>query len=201
MPADIPDYYKHLAGSAEKSADERDGSQGKSQPEAPRGMPIPTGRAREREQEQASVLPEASGNVYQENTFSLNLPDDWTDKTVFTLTGPVTDGIQHNITVNTQEDLPVDDLFEFAEAQLDSIESELKSCRLLLKEPCKLTSGLSAYRAIFVWWPTEELILYQEQIYVVHENKGFTLTASFSKKTRKTVGPEIERAMLSFQPS
>jgi hypothetical protein len=199
MPADIPDYYKHLAGPVDESEEEKDGSHGKTESETPRGMPIPTGRAREREQELATDLSAPLDNAYRANSFTLNLPNDWTDKTVFTLTGPVTDGIQHNITVNTRKDLPVDDLLEFAEAQLGSIETELKGCRLLLKEPCKLTNGTPAYRAIFVWWPTEELRLYQEQIYVVHENTGYTLTASFSKKTRKTVGPEIERAMLSFE--
>lgn len=158
-------------------------------------MPIPM---RSKEQ-QTPTLP-AFDNLYKANSFTLSLPDDWTDKTVFTLTGLVTDGIQHNITITHSDDLPVDDLLDFAEWQIRSLEDSLKGCRLLLKEAAKLDSGQAAYRAIFVWWPTEDLRLYQEQVYVLHEQTGYTLTASFTKKTRKTLGPQIERAMLSFSP-
>ncbi|TDI77846.1 MAG: DUF1795 domain-containing protein [Bacteroidetes bacterium] len=196
MPADIPDYYRHLVESSEKEGDGKDVPKTEGESETPRGMAIPMSRARQREM----APPPVTGNLYSANTFRLNLPDEWTDKTVFTLTGPATDGIQHNITVNVKEDLQIDSLLEFAESMFGTLESELKGCRLLLNEPCQLTNGLPAHKAIFVWWPTEELRLYQEQIYVLHEKTGFTLTASFTKKTRKTVGPEIERAMLSFQP-
>jgi hypothetical protein len=71
----------------------------------------------------------------------------------------------------------------------------------LLKEPIEMDDGREAYRAIFVWWPVEDVRIYQEQLYVLDGSTGFTITASFSKKTRKTLGPEIERAMLSFSPT
>jgi len=196
MSPEIPDYYRHLAESGEKEKGKKVASQTEAEPEVLRGMPIPTSRARQPE----IAPPPASGNLYKANSFTINLPDQWTDKTIFTLTGPATDDIQHNITVNAKSDLEVESLLEFAESQFGTLESELKGCTLLLNEPCQLTSGLPAHRAIFVWWPAEDLRLYQEQIYVLHGNTGFTLTASFTKKTRKTIGPEVERAMLSFQP-
>ncbi len=149
--------------------------------------------------QQEPPLP-ASENLYRADSFTLIFPDDWTDKTVFTFTGPVTDGIQHNITVSIQQELLTDNLLDFAEWQIRSLEEELKGCRLLLKESVEMDSGQQAYRAIFVWWPTEDLRLYQEQLYVLHEKTGYTLTASFTKKTRKTLGPQVERAMLSFNP-
>jgi len=128
------------------------------------------------------------------------MPDKWIDKTVFTLMGPVTDGMQHNITVNVQDDLPADDIEEYAEWQIRTLEDELKACKILLKEPTQLNNGLKAYRAVFTWWPVDEVRLFQEQIYILHEGTGYTLTASFTKKTRKILGPEIERVMLSFEP-
>ena len=39
---------------------------------------------------------------FQANQFTLNLYDGWQDQTIYTLTGPVTDGIQHNIIVNIE---------------------------------------------------------------------------------------------------
>lgn len=190
MAADVPEYYRHLASkSAKPDPESKPAAQAPPPPgptpKAPR-PPIP-----------AAAEPTQD---YRANVFTIQLPTDWTDRTVFTLTGPVTDGIQHNITITVSPEPPVGELLDFAEWQIRSLEEQLKGCRLLLKERAQLNDGTPAYRAIFVWWPTDDLRLYQEQLYVVHDGLGFTLTASFTKKTRKTIGPGIERAMLSFKP-
>ena len=68
-----------------------------------------------------------------------------------------------------------------------------------LPEP--LTNGLPAHRVIYVWCPMEGMRVYQEQLYVLHDGIGYKLTATFTKKTRKTLGSRVERMMLSFNPS
>lgn len=141
-----------------------------------------------------------SGKKYYADTFTLALIDSWQDKTIYTLTGPVEDGIQHNVTINVEPETQFEKIREFAEWQIRALEDELKSCRLLKKEEIKLTNGLPAYRAIFSWWPTDQLRVYQEQIYVLFEKTAYRLTATFTKKTRKTLGPQIERMMLGFTP-
>ena len=140
-------------------------------------------------------------NVYQGNDFTINLYEDWQDKTVYTITGPVTDGIQHNITIMIDEDVEVDNLRDFADWNVATLENELKGCRLLKQGEITLANGLPAYKAIFSWYPTEELRIYQEQIYLLVNKTGYKLTASFTKKTRKTLGPQVERMMLSFNPT
>ena len=138
---------------------------------------------------------------YVANAFSLNLYENWLDKTVFTITGPFENGIQHNITINVEPETQFEKIREYAEWQIRALEDELKSCRLLKKEEIKLANGMPAYRAIFTWWPSDELRVYQEQIYVLFEKSAFRLTATFTKKTRKTLGPLVERMMLSFEPA
>jgi len=138
--------------------------------------------------------------VYHSNGFSLNIYDDWQDKTIYTIAGPVTDGIQHNIIINLNPDVETDNLRDYADWNIAALTGELKGCRLLLQAPITLANGLPAYKAIFCWYPTEELRIYQEQIYVLVGTTGFNLTASFTKKTRKTLGPQVERMMLSFSP-
>jgi hypothetical protein len=140
------------------------------------------------------------GEKYFAHTFVLGLLDGWQDKTIYTLTGPVEDGIQHNVTINVEPDSQFDKIREYAEWQIRALEGELKSCRLLKKEEIKLANGLPAYRAVFTWWPTDQLRVYQEQIYVLFEKTAYRLTATFTKKTRKTLGPQVERMMLSFTP-
>lgn len=199
MSSEIPDYYKHFT--EQPAAEPTEQSEADHSSDERRGMPIPESSRSPRMQEsRPRVAQEFHGRTYRADSFTVDIPDDWTDRTVFTLVGPVTDGIAHNITVTRQSDLETDSLESFADLQIQSLENELKGCRLLLREPVRLASDEEAYRAIFVWWPTEEIRLYQEQVYVLHEKTGFTLTASFSKKSRKTIGPLVERAMLTFRP-
>lgn len=137
---------------------------------------------------------------FQGNGFSLKLFEGWRDKTIYTIAGPVIDGVQHNIIVMVDDDLEVDNLRDFADWNIATLENDLKGCRLLKQGEISLVSGLSAYKAVFRWSPTEKLSLYQEQIFVLAGKTGYKLTASFTKKTRKILGPQVERMMLSFQP-
>lgn len=126
--------------------------------------------------------------------------EDWQDKTIYTIAGPVTDGIQHNIIISLNPDVGTDSLRDYADWNIASVTNELKGCRLLLQKPVTLANGRPAYKAVFCWFPTENLRIYQEQIYVLAGTTGYNLTASFTRKTRKILGPSVERMMLSFEP-
>ena len=126
--------------------------------------------------------------------------DGWQDKTIYTLTGPVEDGIQHSVLITLEQDVAFDSVREYAEWQISALEQELKGCRLLKKGTISLANGLPAYKAIFSWYPTETLRVFQEQIFVLADKTAYKLTATFTKKTRKTLGPQVERMMLSFNP-
>ncbi len=138
--------------------------------------------------------------TYQGNGFVVDQLDDWRDKTVYTLVGPVEGGIQHNLIITVDYDNYLDSLANYADRQIMALENELKSCRLLKKGETALKNGMPAYEAIFSWYPTENLRIYQHQIFVLNEKVGYNITASFTKKTRKTLGPKIVRMMLSFNP-
>lgn len=137
---------------------------------------------------------------YQANNFNIHLDDIWQDKTVHIFHGPVTDGIQHNIMVNIDHEPQLENLQDYADWQVRSVEEQLQSCRLLLQDELQLNNRLPAVRAIFSWYPSDDLRIYQEQLYVMSDRKAYTLTASFTKKTRKTLGPQVERMLLSFHP-
>ncbi len=143
---------------------------------------------------------EKKTNLFQGNKFRLELQDGWEDDTLYIISGPVDDGVQHNINITVDKEPQLDSLTEYAEWQIKSMEEQLKGCRVLLREQTQLQIGLLAFRAIFSWSPNDNLRIYQEQIYVMVEGMAYTLTTSFTKKTRKTLGPAIERMMLSFTP-
>jgi len=189
----IPDYYKQFQNQPAKKEDEAKKPEAKEQPQKP-------------EQKQETKVSRETTKVtdktilFQGNGFTVDQLEDWQDKTIYTLTGPVTDGVQHNIIINMDKEVQFDTLEEYADWQIKTLETELKSCTLLKKGETKLTNGTEAYEAIFKWYPTDELCIYQQQIYVLVEKIAYKLTASFTKKTRKTLGPQVERMMLSFNP-
>jgi hypothetical protein len=137
---------------------------------------------------------------YQGNGFQLGLYEGWADKTIYTLAGPVTDGLQHNVLIQCDPEGGGMPLKDYADWQMMGLEEQLQGCRLLLRQQIALASGLPAVRAIYSWYPSEKLRVLQEQIYVIAGKNAYRLTATFTKKTRKTVGPAVERMMLSFRP-
>lgn len=181
MTDGIPDYYRHLA-EQRKSAEEEQKTSAPAQdgsPEEPGATPVP----------------------YRADAFRMKLPsDEWTDRSLYTLTGPTVDGIQHNITINVEREPEAEDLAAFAEEQVESLEAALDNCRVLMVDPVELACGLPAHRAIYTWQPNDDLQLYQEQIYVMDDGDGFVLTSSFTRKTRKQLGAAVENMMLSFTP-
>ena len=139
--------------------------------------------------------------LYCSNTFTLALPDDgWQDRTVYTFTGPVDDDFQHIVTINVDHELEVETLRDYTDVQIRAAETKLKGWRLLKKDEVRLNNDMPACRAVFVWYPAEDLRLYLEQLYVLHQQTGYIVTATFTKKTRQTLGPKIERMMLGFAP-
>jgi hypothetical protein len=189
----IPDYYKQFQNQPAKKEEEAKKPEAKEQPQKP-------------EQKQEPPLSKKPTKVtdktklFQGNGFTINQLEEWEDKTIYTLTGPVTDGIQHNVILNIDKKVPFETLEEYADWQIKTLETELKGCTLLKRGETKLTNGTEAYEAIFKWYPTDEIRIYQHQIYVLVEKTAYKFTASFTKKTRKTLGPQVERMMLSLNP-
>lgn len=202
MASPIPEYYRHLAEQrrqepVEEHAETSAGARAETAPSRRPAPRVQKSRAPVVEDELAREPPLVP---YRAHRFAMQLYEEWQDKTLFVLTGPVSDGLQHNVVVMAEPDVEVRSIDEFAELQVQTLESSLKGCRILLREPTTLASGRDAVRVIYSWWPAEDVRFYQEQIYVLHDSTAYKLTATFTKKTRKTLGPQVERIMRSFEP-
>lgn len=170
MARDFPEYYRHLV---EKPS-----------------PPSPSPGSKEG----------AASKAYRGNTFTLILPETWQDHSVYVLAGPVADDLQHTLTISVEQDLPVDSLLDYVDWQLASLEDALQGFQLLKREPVTLNNGMPAYRVVCRWSPIEQRPLYQEHLYLLQEQTGYKLTATFTKKTRRTLGPAVARMMLGFEP-
>jgi len=132
--------------------------------------------------------------------FSLALPADWQDQSVYRFEGPLEDGILHNIVVTVDPDPEPADLDGFARVRMDLVEKELQGLRTLKKEPTTLAGGLPAFDFVYRWTPLEDREIYQRALYVVAGGMGYVLTSTFSKKTWKTLGPLVDGILRSFAP-
>jgi hypothetical protein len=192
----IPDYYRQFQNQpAEEKKEEKTPEE---PPVADKTIPAKP-RQQAKQAEQTSVEKDKT-IVFQGNGFTLNQLEDWEDKTIYTITGPVIDGIQHNVIINVDREMVFDNVIDYAEWQIKTLEEELKGCTLLKRGETKLADGTDAYEAIFSWYPLDDFRIYQHQIYILIDKTAYKLTASFTKKTRQTIGPSIVRMMLSFNP-
>jgi len=170
----LPPYYRRLEQAVRQQTQQQD-------------APGPTPRA-------------DSGSLFYADDFALRLQDGWQNETVYVLEGPMEDDLQHTIQIDVDPDAGNIAVIDYADMQIKGQKNTVKGCRLLMKRFTKLDNEMRAYRAILVWYPTEERRVYQDQFFVVHDGVGYRLTANFTKKTRKTLGPKVERAFRSFDP-
>ncbi len=131
--------------------------------------------------------------------FALNLPEEWQDQSVYRFAGPEEDGIQPNIMITVEHGVAHDDLRQYADINIHAVEQTLQGYHELKRGPLMLDSGRPAYEIVYKWTPVKDRTIYQRVIYLLEGATGYVLTASFSKKTWKTRGAEIDRVLKSFQ--
>lgn len=132
------------------------------------------------------------------NQFSLAFPEDWKEQSVYRFEGPQEDGIQHAIVVSLENDVEIPSLEKYAELQIRSIETELQGYQELKRGPLVLNNQLPAYELVYKWLPVEDRKVYQRAVWILFNNTGYMISATFSKKTWKIFGPEVDKIIKSF---
>ncbi len=133
--------------------------------------------------------------------FHLTLPEDWEDQTIYTYKGPDDSGVQHNLIIQVDGELETTDLERYAQIRIETLKGALQGLELLNETKKMLKSGLPAYEVIFKWVPTEGKVIFQKQVYVIVGGKAYNFTSSFSKKTLKTIGCDVDGIIDSFNPN
>jgi len=139
--------------------------------------------------------------VYQASDFTLALLEEWKDQSVYLLEGPEEDGLQHFVTIQVDPLAQETTLVDYVDWMVRAQEEHVPGCRLCLKKGVHLGNGLPACRVVFVWHPAEGIQRYQEQVIVLFERQAYRLSAMFTRKTRRTLGPIVWQVMMGFQPA
>lgn len=134
---------------------------------------------------------------YRADAFVLALPRGWTGSTIHTLAGPLVDGLPHTVTVASAPHGGLA-LTDYARAQTADVLAALPASVLLLEDALVREDGAPAARAIFRWSPTPGQVLYHQQVHTLAGDLGVTAATSFTARSRRVLGPEVLRLVLSL---
>jgi hypothetical protein len=133
------------------------------------------------------------------NKFAMKFPHDWEDRSYYRFEGPVEDGIKHSIIVSIENNVDVPNIEQYADLNIKAVEAELQGYQELKRGPLTLDSRVPAYELVYKWTPVKDRLVYQRVIYILLNKTGYILTATFSKKTWKMLGSEINKILMSFK--
>jgi hypothetical protein len=63
-----------------------------------------------------------------------------------------------------------------------------------------LPSGQAAYEIVYKYAPSDDTVLFQKQVFLIIEDKGYIFTSTYSKKTLQTVAVEVDQIIANFKP-
>ena len=132
------------------------------------------------------------------NQFSLKHPEGWEDRTVYYIDGPFDNDLRHSIVVVVEHNPVPNDLVRYAELKIRAVEQTLQGYHELKRGMLTLDNQLPAYEIVFKWCPVESIKQYKRVIYVLANDTGYTLSATFTKKTWKIRGGEVDKMLRSF---
>jgi hypothetical protein len=135
------------------------------------------------------------------NIFSLALPDTWKETTVYTFEGPHDSGVQHNLVLVIDSNVPEKiELAEYAKMQFGTNKEVLPGFALISESERMLPSGQAAYEIVYKYAPSDDTVLFQKQVFLIIEDKGYIFTSTFSKKTLQTIAVEVDQIIANFRP-
>lgn len=136
------------------------------------------------------------------NLFYLSLPDNWTDHTCHTFTGPAIDSFRHNLIVTCESILDKNsDLETLAHTRIEHLCKNLEGIEILKSEQKKLpSSGKTAFEVVYKYTQHDGISIYQKQIFILEGKKLYTFTASFLRETLSTIGSQVDEIVDSFKP-
>lgn len=134
------------------------------------------------------------------NLFKLTFPDGWKETTVYTFEGPHDSGVQHNLVLTVLPALQQDvDLETFAKHQTETSAGMLPGFEMVSEKPAVFFSGATGVEITYSYRPTDDIKFFQKQWYFAMNDNVYLFTATFNKKTVKTIATEVEQVIRSLR--
>ena len=134
------------------------------------------------------------------NRFKIELPDGWEDQTVHYFMGPEESGLQHSLSLQVDTQPDTDELADYARERIAQVLESIPGVEILKEDEKQLPGGVPAYEAVYKWAPSEDKVVFQKMVFVKHNDVMYNFNATFTKKTIKTLGVEVDRMIAEFIP-
>jgi hypothetical protein len=133
--------------------------------------------------------------------FQLTFPDEnWKETTVYTFEGPHDSGVQHNLVLTIDQNVPKDIVLkDYAKGQFEATTRMLPGFEFVEEKERKMPSGDPIYEITYKYIPAEEVVLFQKQWYLFAHNKAFIFTSTFNKKTLNTIMNDVMKIVGSLK--
>ncbi|MEE9443241.1 MAG: DcrB-related protein [candidate division Zixibacteria bacterium] len=134
------------------------------------------------------------------NIFTLELSDNWVDRTTFLYMGLEDGGMQHILNLSVEPEIGDADLYEYARERIDNAVTAMPDAAIIKEEDKTLPNGNAAYECVYKWISPDGKMVFQKLLFLIIEGTGYNFSANFSKKTLKTLRHEVDGIINSFQP-
>ena len=132
------------------------------------------------------------------HSISLELPDGWTDQSVFSFFGPEEGDHLHVLTLVVDPSPSESDVAEYAQVRIDQFMESMQGAEILREGPKSLPIEADAYEVVTKWIPTDDTVFYRRDTYLLMNGKGYTFSVNFTKKTLKTLAHEVDQIIGSL---
>jgi hypothetical protein len=132
------------------------------------------------------------------NRFTMCFPDGWKEATIHTFEGPMADGVKHNLLLSIEPLGKKERLEDFARTRIGMCTAALPAFRLLNEAEMVLPDGTVTRVVMYRFSPAANKTMYQKQYFMIVGGKGCIFTASFSKKTLRTIAVDVDAIVASF---
>lgn len=149
----------------------------------------------------APGAPRPGTRLFRGIGFTLHIPQQWVDQTTYMLAGPKDGEMIHHIWITPDLKPRITPLSSYVNSRIHALTQTANGWLLSQMKEIEMAPGLKGIQADLRWSPTEHLVFYQKQIYVTHQEINFTIHTQMTKRSKLTLGPAIERAMLTFRPA
>lgn len=134
------------------------------------------------------------------NRFKIEFPDGWEDQTIHYFMGPDESGLQHTLSLQVDTQPNTDELEEYARERLDQVLESMPGAEVLKEEETQLPNGAPMYEVVYKWAPSEDKVVFHKLVFVQHGKTMYNFNGTFTKKTIKTLGVEVDRMIQAFVP-
>jgi hypothetical protein len=133
------------------------------------------------------------------NLFQITLPEQWKETTIHTFQGPHDSGVQHNLVLVIDPEVPKKtDLKEYARMQAGTTKEALPGFAFIKESEITMPNGVPAFEIVYKYVPGEGIELFQKQVFMIIEGKGYIFSATFSKKSLQTIAYEVDEIIKSM---